>query len=79
MVASARPCPPVPPRNLHGKEGVDGSSPSEGFTKLLQNRLAALIVLLVTGRAAVAGLLAAAQPKEGEQDNREAGGSMRCR
>ena len=21
------------PQNLHGKEGVDGSSPSEGFTK----------------------------------------------
>jgi hypothetical protein len=34
VVASARPCPPVPPRNLHGKEGVDGSSPSEGFDVL---------------------------------------------
>jgi hypothetical protein len=22
--------------HLHGKEGVDGSSPSEGFTKFLQ-------------------------------------------
>ena len=30
VIASARPCPPVPPQNLHGKEGVDGSSPSEG-------------------------------------------------
>ena len=30
VIASDRPCPPVPPRNLHGKEGVDGSSPSEG-------------------------------------------------
>jgi hypothetical protein len=30
VIASARPCPPVPPTNLHGKEGVDGSSPSEG-------------------------------------------------
>ena len=29
MIASARPCTPVPPLNLHGKEGVDGSSPSE--------------------------------------------------
>jgi hypothetical protein len=38
-----------------------------------------MIVLLVTGRAAVAGLLAAAQSNEGEQDNGEAGGSMRCR
>ena len=37
--ASVRPCPPVPPLNLHGKEGVDGSSPSEGFTKALQNGL----------------------------------------
>jgi hypothetical protein len=33
VIASARPCPPVPPHNLHGKEGVDGSSPSEGFAK----------------------------------------------
>ena len=31
MTTSARPCPPLPPLNLHGKEGVDGSSPSEGF------------------------------------------------
>ena len=23
MIASARPCPPVPPLNLHGKEGLD--------------------------------------------------------
>jgi hypothetical protein len=27
--AHARSCPRVPPQNLHGKEGVDGSSPSE--------------------------------------------------
>jgi hypothetical protein len=33
VIASARPCPPVPPGNLHGKEGVDGSSPSEGSAK----------------------------------------------
>ena len=30
-VASDRTCTRVRPRNLHGKEGVDGSSPSEGF------------------------------------------------
>jgi hypothetical protein len=30
MAASARRCTSVPPGNLHGKEGVDGSSPSEG-------------------------------------------------
>jgi hypothetical protein len=29
----ARACPPVPPLDLHGKEGVDGSSPSEGSAK----------------------------------------------
>ena len=34
VIASARPCTPVPPGNLHGKEGVDGSSPSEGFAVL---------------------------------------------
>jgi hypothetical protein len=28
--ADAPPCPPIPTQNLHGKEGVDGSSPSEG-------------------------------------------------
>jgi hypothetical protein len=31
VVAAARACPRFPPRNLNGKEGVDGSSPSEGF------------------------------------------------
>ena len=30
VTASARPCPPVRPLNLHGKEGVSGSSPEEG-------------------------------------------------
>ena len=29
--ARDRACTPVPPPDLHGKEGVDGSSPSEGF------------------------------------------------
>jgi hypothetical protein len=38
MAASARPCTPVPLQNLHGKEGVDGSSPSEGFAKSPANR-----------------------------------------
>ena len=33
MIARALPCPPLPPLNLHGKEGDDGSSPSEGFRK----------------------------------------------
>ena len=32
-VAGDRACPPIPPLNFHGKEGVDGSSPSEGFRK----------------------------------------------
>jgi hypothetical protein len=38
VIASARPCPPVPPVNLHGKEGVSGSSPEEGFYKRPANR-----------------------------------------
>ena len=38
MLANARACPPVPPQNLHGKEGVDGSSPSEGLNKVPANR-----------------------------------------
>jgi hypothetical protein len=33
VIASARACTPLPPQNLHGKEGVDGSSPSEGLHK----------------------------------------------
>jgi hypothetical protein len=33
VIASAQPCTPVPPPNLHGKEGVDGSSPSEGASR----------------------------------------------
>jgi hypothetical protein len=32
-VASDRACTRVTPGNLHGKEGVDGSSPSEGLHK----------------------------------------------
>ncbi len=36
MIALVRSCPPVPPLNLHGKEGVSGSSPEEGFKKALQ-------------------------------------------
>ena len=33
MRAGDRACTPLPPQNLHGKEGVDGSSPSEGSAK----------------------------------------------
>ena len=36
MIESARPWPPVPLPNLHGKEGSTGSSQSEGFEKTLQ-------------------------------------------
>src|SRR6476661_10865368 len=32
-VATDRACTLLPPQNLHGKEGVDGSSPSEGFAQ----------------------------------------------
>ncbi len=35
-VADDRACTRVTPRNLHGKEGVGGSSPPEGLTKALQ-------------------------------------------
>jgi hypothetical protein len=37
VIASGRPCSPVPPQNLHGKEGVGGSSPPEGSAKYLHN------------------------------------------
>jgi hypothetical protein len=37
-VGSDRACTRVTPRNLHGKEGVDGSSPSEGSHKVPANR-----------------------------------------
>src|SRR5580765_1821482 len=33
VLANDRACTPLPPQNLHGKEGVDGSSPSESFGK----------------------------------------------
>jgi len=36
MIAGARACPPLPCVNLHGKEGIDGSSPSEGSAQALQ-------------------------------------------
>ena len=34
MAADARSCPRLPPLNLHGKEGVSGSSPEEGLKYL---------------------------------------------
>src|ERR671918_2260689 len=34
VLAMVRACTRVPPQNFHGKEGVDGSSPSEGFSDL---------------------------------------------
>jgi hypothetical protein len=36
VIAGDRACTRVTPRNLHGKEGVDGSSPSEGSAKAAQ-------------------------------------------
>jgi hypothetical protein len=48
MIESARPCPPVLPTNLHGKEGVDGSSPSEGFDKVPANWHFIVVCLLNT-------------------------------
>jgi hypothetical protein len=39
MIASDRACTPSPPLNFHGKEEVDGSSPSEGFGKTPVNGL----------------------------------------
>jgi hypothetical protein len=35
VIVSAQLCTPVPPLNLHGKEGVSGSSPSEGLQRSL--------------------------------------------
>ena len=36
MIASDQACTRLPLQNLHGKEGVSGSSPEEGFGKPLQ-------------------------------------------
>jgi dienelactone hydrolase len=33
-IANHRACPPLPRQNLHGKEGVSGSSPEEGLKDL---------------------------------------------
>ena len=41
-IFDARPCTRVPPENLHGKEGVDGSSPSEGLKDLQISRFRCL-------------------------------------
>jgi hypothetical protein len=38
VIASAQLCTPVPPPNLHGKEGVEGSSPSEGLYEVPANK-----------------------------------------
>jgi hypothetical protein len=37
VAATDRACKQLPPPNLHGKEGVNGSSPSEGFEKIPAN------------------------------------------
>jgi hypothetical protein len=38
VIATDRACTRVPLPNFHGKEGVDGSSPSEGFAKVAAYR-----------------------------------------
>jgi hypothetical protein len=38
VAANDQACTPLPPQNFHGKEGVDGSSPSEGFDEVPANR-----------------------------------------
>jgi hypothetical protein len=43
VIASARQCPLFAPLNLHGKEGVDGSSPPEGFKSRQKQGLRCLI------------------------------------
>jgi hypothetical protein len=50
--AGARPCPPIPPLNLHGKEGVDGSSPSEGSAKAPQTGIVVSVVPILLGGGA---------------------------
>jgi hypothetical protein len=40
-------CTRAPPLNFHGKEGVDGSSPSEGFEKPPQ--IESFLALFVAG------------------------------
>ena len=44
MVVVTRPCPRFPSQNLDGKEGVDGSSPSEGSAKAPETGLSRFLV-----------------------------------
>ena len=48
--SQTRACPRFPPRNLNGKEGVDGSSPSEGFRNALQKGYVLTLLLPVQAR-----------------------------
>ena len=52
MISDDRLCPPLPPQNLRGKEGVDGSSPSEGLHKSPANRPTVLSAMAKNGRFA---------------------------
>ena len=47
-VASDRACTRVTPQNFHGKEGVDGSSPSEGLVEVPGNRHFVVVYLTNT-------------------------------
>jgi hypothetical protein len=80
MLVSVRPCPPVPPHNLHGKEGVDGSSPSEGFRnkKIPGNRG---FLLSATARRALAysPTSSARRSSMWHQSERRAGARVDCR
>ena len=58
VLASTRACTRLPPLDFHCKEGVDGSSPSEGFQKVLQ--IIALYARLVDEAEFIA---AAARPR----------------
>jgi hypothetical protein len=52
MTVDARACTPLPPKNFHGKEGVDGSSPSEGLHKFPANGHIVLATMARFGRFA---------------------------
>lgn len=77
MVAASRACPCFPPRSLHGKEGVDGSSPSEGLQNPRSRGFFVQMELRLTQRAV--GMEPLMEPSVSECTLQCAGNGRICR
>jgi hypothetical protein len=67
VLVDVRACTRVPRMDLHGKEGVDGSSPSEGFDEMPANRHFSSPACATRGYTAGTSLASATQREHGRR------------